>query len=303
MRVKIEDMILFNKLADTLNFSVAAEALRIPISTLSRRIAAFEKELNIPILIRSTRQVKLTPEGENILLYCREILSKKNELEEYVTGNYHNESGDLVVVASNSTISFLTRHFILAFSDKYPNIHVILKDIGMLAYDEQRDITLTTQYPKDPSLVVTRVTTIKKYFFASPSYIAQHGEPLVTEDLAFHHVLRVKNEFDTEISDYYGQLGISHVGNKNEVTYSDMLHALDMAVNGLGIVWAPLAMIQRRTQPGQLKMLFGENSAVNVLGYAVYKKRFIQPSKIVCFVSELKNLAIALAKTKNGPNE
>lgn len=288
MRLKIEDMVLFAKVAETLNFSHAADELDIPLSTLSRRIALFEKELQIPLFERSTRQVCLTDEGKDILIYCRDIVSKKSELEDYITGSYYKPSGDLTIVASYSTISFLTRNFILAFSEKHPDINIIFKTIIDSSDDIGGDILLTTCVPKNDNLMITRISIIKKRFFASPDYIAKYGEPLTLQDLSKHNVLLVKNTFYPELSDYFLQLGVTDSIQKNTITYSDVSHALDIALSGKGILWAPMTMVQRRVQPDALKALFDEKSIIDVVGYAVYKQRFVQPNKIRCFIDELK---------------
>ncbi|MGL5343509.1 MAG: LysR family transcriptional regulator [Plesiomonas sp.] len=288
MRLKIEDMVLFAKVAETLNFSHAADELGIPLSTLSRRIALFEKELQIPLFERSTRQVCLTYEGKNILVYCCDIINKKNELEGYITGSYYKYSGDLTVVASYSTISFLIRNFIQAFSEKYPDINVIFKTMIDTTDDIGGDILLTGRLPKNDNLMITRISTVKKRFFASPAYIAQYGEPLTLQELSTHNVLLVKNAFYPELSDYYTQLEMTGTLKKNTNTYSDISHALDIALNGKGILWAPVAMVKRRVKPEALKILFDEKSIIDVFGYAIYKQRFVQPNKIRCFIDELK---------------
>ncbi|MGL6117304.1 LysR family transcriptional regulator [Plesiomonas sp.] len=289
MRLKIEDMVLFAKVAETLNFSHAADELEIPLSTLSRRIALFEKELQIPLFERSTRQVCLTDEGKDILIYCRDIVSKKSELEDYIIGSYYKASGDLTIVASYSTISFLTRNFIMEFSEKYPDINIIFKTMIDTVDDIGGDILLTTCVPKNDNLMITRISTVKKRFFASPAYIAKYGEPLTLQELSSHNVLLVKNVFYPELSDYFLQLGITYSIQKNTITYSDVSHALDIALSGKGILWAPITMVQRRVQPDVLKALFDDKSIIDVVGYAVYKQRFVQPNKIRCFIDELKN--------------
>ncbi|MGL4336633.1 MAG: LysR substrate-binding domain-containing protein, partial [Turicibacter sp.] len=231
----------------------------------------------------------LTDEGKDILIYCRDIVSKKSELEDYIIGSYYKASGDLTIVASYSTISFLTRNFIMEFSEKYPDINIIFKTMIDTVDDIGGDILLTSCVPKNDNLMITRISTVKKRFFASPAYIAQYGEPLTLQELSNHNVLLVKNVFYPELSDYFLQLGITYSIQKNTITYSDVSHALDIALSGKGILWAPITMVQRRVQPDVLKALFDDKSIIDVVGYAVYKQRFVQPNKIRCFIDELKN--------------
>ncbi|MGL4601503.1 MAG: LysR family transcriptional regulator [Plesiomonas sp.] len=288
MRIKIEDMLLFAKVAETLNFSHAADELSIPLSTLSRRIALFEKELQIPLFERSTRQVELTDEGRDVLMYCRDIVSKSNELEDYIAGSYYKTAGDLIIVASHATISFLTRNFILNFLEKYPEINVIFKTTIDTVDGIGGDILLTGRLPKNESLISTRISTVKKRFFAAPSYIEKHGEPRTLQELSKHKILLVKNDFHPESSDYYKKLGIIEPEQKNNIVYSDVLHALETAINGKGILLASVVMIKNRAPKDSLKMLLDEKSTINIFSYAVYKQRFVQPNKIRSFITELK---------------
>ena len=62
----LDNLHLFIAVADAGGFSRAAERLDLPVATLSRRIATLEKELNIPLFKRNTRNVSLTPAGEEL---------------------------------------------------------------------------------------------------------------------------------------------------------------------------------------------------------------------------------------------
>jgi DNA-binding transcriptional LysR family regulator len=60
----LADLALFVEVANTRNFSRAAVALGMPVSTLSRRISALERELGFHLIYRSTRAFQLTDAGQ-----------------------------------------------------------------------------------------------------------------------------------------------------------------------------------------------------------------------------------------------
>ena len=60
----LHDMTLFVEVARTGSFSRASANIRVPGATLSRRIAALEREFGVRLFDRTTRKVKLTDDGE-----------------------------------------------------------------------------------------------------------------------------------------------------------------------------------------------------------------------------------------------
>lgn len=64
MNILLRDMPLFVEVAKHKSFTLAAEALDMYISTLSRKIAQLEKELGVQLFLRSTRHVELTESGD-----------------------------------------------------------------------------------------------------------------------------------------------------------------------------------------------------------------------------------------------
>ena len=59
----LHDMTLFVEVARTKNFSAAGRNLGVPVATLSRRIAAVEREFGVRLFDRTTRRVELTEAG------------------------------------------------------------------------------------------------------------------------------------------------------------------------------------------------------------------------------------------------
>lgn len=292
MRLKIEDMVMFSKVAEKLSFMNAATELNIPQSTLSRRIRLFEEELNIPLFDRSKRQVTLSKEGEEVLAYCREIVDKKNELESFIESTYHTNSGKLTIVASSTISQNLSAGFLDFFFSRHPNISIEFQTI----YDGYSyfngDILLTCVLPKDESLIATKFSSEEKTFFASSAYLKKHGVPKSIDDLLQHKILCVKNPFYPDINQSYPDVGFDNSSNK--IVYSDISQALYAALKGGGVLWATKNLVATKVESGKLNVLFDGNLSVELSGYAVYKPRFIQPNKITSFINEIKNYVASL---------
>ncbi|MGL6001076.1 MAG: LysR family transcriptional regulator [Plesiomonas sp.] len=291
MRLKIEDMVMFAKVSDTLNFNKAADELNIPSSTLSRRIYALEKALNVPLFDRSTRHVELTDAGKKIITYCNEIIRKKNELEYFIDANYNQGSGTLVVVASHSAASLLSKKFLPSFINKYNNITITLKSSTDINDEIEGDILITSMLPKNDCLVATKIGTLTRSFFVSNEYIQRYGSPLSLQDLKHHTVLHVGNAFEQNLTMYYYKMGIEFPSTPPNLNIKclDVFHAIEDAVNGRGILWTSALLVEKQLSSGELHILFNESFDMETPCYAVYKYLFNQPKKITAFILELKS--------------
>lgn len=74
--MEIRQLRYFIAVADTLNFSRAAESVYLSQSALSRQIMDLEKEVGLPLLRRSTRQVELTEAGKALQKGAKELISR-----------------------------------------------------------------------------------------------------------------------------------------------------------------------------------------------------------------------------------
>ncbi|MBQ3425055.1 MAG: LysR family transcriptional regulator [Clostridia bacterium] len=111
----------FLVLAETCSFAEAAQRLYMNQSTLSKHIKALETELGVTLFDRSTRQVAITPYGEHLLPYARQI--------EALTFRYESELaqrvGNLLTVGTIPTMTeYDIVHLILRFKEQHPEIRL-----------------------------------------------------------------------------------------------------------------------------------------------------------------------------------
>ncbi|MDE1145844.1 MAG: LysR family transcriptional regulator [Azospirillaceae bacterium] len=104
----------FVALARECHFARAAEACNIAQPTLSAAIQKLEEDLDVRLVVRSHRFVGLTPEGEKLLAWGRQILTDYNSLRDDLAGLRRGLTGTLrlgVIPAAMPTVSFLTARF------------------------------------------------------------------------------------------------------------------------------------------------------------------------------------------------
>ena len=82
MKSTIEELVAFIAIVDTGSFVAAAEHLKQTPSGVSRSLTRLEAKLDVTLLERTTRKLKLTQEGQQFLVKARKILNELNAAEE-----------------------------------------------------------------------------------------------------------------------------------------------------------------------------------------------------------------------------
>src|SRR5688500_17344120 len=92
-------MSVFVAVVSAASLSAASRALRMPLPTVSRRVAELEAHLDAKLLVRGTRKLTLTEAGESYLDACRRILESVSEAERRAAVEYNSPQGELVITA------------------------------------------------------------------------------------------------------------------------------------------------------------------------------------------------------------
>lgn len=173
------------------SLSAAARRLRVPLTTVSRKVADLERHLRTRLLTRTSRRVDLTEAGQAYVTAARRILEQVHEAERAATGEYSAPRGDLVVTAP---VVFGRRHMIPIVSDflaAYPEIAIrlLLIDRSVNLVEDHIDVALRIGLLADSALVATRVGFVRRVVCASPDYLAHRGTPAEPTDLKAHDLV------------------------------------------------------------------------------------------------------------------
>jgi DNA-binding transcriptional LysR family regulator len=186
--------------AESGSLSKASRNLRLPLATVSRKVAELEAHLNATLLIRSARGLELTPAGRSYVTAAKAILEQVTEAERAAAGEYTEPKGDLVVTAP---IMFGRMHVlpvVTRFLAAYPEVSVGLVMTDRVAHflDDQVDVALRIGPLPDSSLIATRLGTVRHVICASPDYLAANGIPSTPDDLARHSVISFSKHLRVE---------------------------------------------------------------------------------------------------------
>ena len=96
---RLDAMATLLAVVDTGSFSAASRKLRVPVTTVSRRVADLESHLRTKLLQRTTRKVTLTDAGAPYVAVCRRLIEQLEEAERTAAGEYQSPRGELTVTA------------------------------------------------------------------------------------------------------------------------------------------------------------------------------------------------------------
>lgn len=186
---KVDAMRLFARIVERRSFTLAAQDLELPRSTVTEVVKRLESRLGARLLERTTRQVRPTLDGEAYYQRCLAILAEIEEAEAAFTGA--KPSGLLRVHVQGT----LARHFMLpglpSFLERYPGIQLRIGE-GDRYVDLVRegvDCVLRVGKPADSSMVGRQVTVLEEATCASPGYLERHGMPKSPDDLDGHRMI------------------------------------------------------------------------------------------------------------------
>lgn len=129
MRMSIKQLRAFLAVAHTLNFAHASERLNMSQPALSLTIKGLEEVLGGPLLLRTTRRVTLTQEGETLLAMARQLLADWDNTEEAMRQRFTLQRGKVSVAAMPSFAANVLPPVLKTFRDRYAGINVTVHDV------------------------------------------------------------------------------------------------------------------------------------------------------------------------------
>lgn len=254
---RFQEMQVFARIAERHSFSKAAEDLRIPPATVTNLIKRLEQRLGARLLERTTRQVRLTHDGE---IYYRRCVRLLADLEEADGAFLDKAPKGLLRVNAQGT---LARHFVMpglpGFLARYPDItlHLGEDDRYVDLVREGVDCVLRAGELQDSSLAGRRIALMPQVTVASPAYLARCGEPAGLEDLSAHWAVNFQSSATGRAlaMDFLVEGRSVQVTPRAAVSVSGAELYTGAALAGLGLIQVPRYRVERELADGQLKVV------------------------------------------------
>lgn len=190
--VQLGSIALFCQAAEQESFSRAAEVLGLTPASVSRSIKRLEERLGVRLFSRTTRIVRLTPEGQLYLQECRQALEQIAAAGHALAGNQKVPSGLLRISVGTLYANYRLLPILQQFTSAYPQIELELSLSNRVVdiIDEGFDLAIRIGIQHDSRLIAHKIEDASVGIFATPGYIALRGKPETLDDLSSHDCLQ-----------------------------------------------------------------------------------------------------------------
>jgi LysR family transcriptional regulator for bpeEF and oprC len=187
----LNDTLIFAKVVEQGSFTAAAKALGLPKTTVSRKVQELEERLGAQLLNRTTRKLGLTEAGAVYHDHSARIARELEEAESAVGQLQGGPRGWLRVTAPYSIGVLWIAPLLSEFHQRYPEVRIDLNlsNEKLDLISGETDVALRIGALPDSNLVARRLASFRTQVYASPEYLARHGEPLHPDDLQHHRTL------------------------------------------------------------------------------------------------------------------
>jgi DNA-binding transcriptional LysR family regulator len=184
-------LVVFAKVVEAKSFSKAARRLGMPVSTVSRRVAELEDQLGVRLLDRSTRSLRLTDLGSDVLEHAQRSAEASEAVQNIISNRQETVSGTLRLSAPPNISDTFLSPLITAFQASYPNVRVrvLIAERFVDHISDGVDIAFRLGALKDSSLVARRILTYRHRLVASPAYLKSCRPPEKPQDLLSHRLI------------------------------------------------------------------------------------------------------------------
>jgi DNA-binding transcriptional LysR family regulator len=190
---RFEAMRVFTRVVERRSFTVAADDLGLPRSTVTDAVKTLEARLGVRLLERTTRQVRPTLDGEAHYRRCLSLISDLEDAEGAFGGA---RPRGLLRLEVQGT---LARHFLLPnlpdFFAEYPDIEINMSesDRWIDLVREGVDCVLRFGQLPDSDLIARQVVVLERLTCAAPNYFERHGMPTGPDALDGHRMIGLRS--------------------------------------------------------------------------------------------------------------
>ena len=285
------DLGFFSKLVSAGSLSAAAREMGITTPAVSKHLAQMESRLGIPLVVRTTRRMSLTPEGELYLERARRILGEIEDMEQVLGVSKEVPKGLLRV---NATLGFGRSHvapLISRFVRKYPKVEVQLQlSVNPPPLTEDSfDVCIRFGEPPDTRVIARHIAPNRRLLCASPAYLARHGTPKLPHELAHHNCIGIRQGEEAygvwRLSSGRGRHAVSEsVKIRGNLTTNDGEIAVNWALDGHGILMRAEWDIERYLQSGRLVQVLPQYYTPDADIHAVSPQHHQRAARVRAFV-------------------
>ena len=161
--MNLKQLDAFVQVAEGGSFSRAAKELYLTQPTISAHIASLEKELNVRLFIRNTKEVSLSEDGKELYKYAKPMMDLEHKIEERFGSGEEPGKHCITIAASTVPAQYLLPAILKRYNEKYPE-----EQLKILEMDSAKVVLRVIDHMVDVGL--TGTTLEKKHCRYVPFY-------------------------------------------------------------------------------------------------------------------------------------
>lgn len=286
---RLDDLRAFVAIVDRGSLTSAARQLGRSLQSVSRSLAALEREIGVELLRRTTRRSAPTQAGIALFRRVKPALAEIDAAALDAADKRAEPSGLLRVSSSSAFAPLYLVPVIAAFLEVHSQVELELElsDAYVDLIERGFDLAVRIGELPDSGLMAKRLADLRRVVFASPGYFAAHGRPKRPEDLARHQCLLRTAARDGDAWPFTidGRLRKIKVGGRFRT--SGATAANEAAVQGLGIANAPLWQVRPLLDQRRVELALTRFEPPPIPLHAVWPASRMLPAKTRLFVDFL----------------
>lgn len=277
----------FIRVVDTGSFSAAARDLGVGQPSVSKLIAAIEEQLQVRLLVRTTRRLTATEAGQIYYEHARRALDEAHEAEALARGAATGLEGRLRICAP---VTFARLHLapaLGAFMDLHPSLklEVVMDDRAVDLLEENIDVAFRLGDLPDSTLTARKLASSDRLVVASPDYLKRRGRPLSPGDLLSHEAIVYSQPAGGAVWQFRRGTAESSVTLRTRLSFTAAEGVREGVLTGLGVTMASRWMFAPELEAGRVVPLLEDWSLSPVDLWAIYPAGRLPSAKARAFVS------------------
>lgn len=291
----LQQLLAFSETAKRGGFAAAARELGSSPSTLAKAVARLEASLGLRLFHRTTRQVRLTSDGERLFLRCQRVLAELEAMQSEASSTRGAPTGTLridmpIVFGRKVVLPVLAR-----LLEAHPGLEVDARFSDAYAdlVKDSIDVAIRIGDLQDSTLVARRIADQHLLLVAAPAYLRRHGTPLALDDLEKHqHILfRMPGRGHDRPQQFRVRGRTVTRAPERGVRVNDGDAMVQSAVLGLGLTQLPHYMVDAELDAGSLVELLPQHRPPAMPIHAVMPGRRMVPARVRLLLEALDGLA------------
>ena len=288
-RLDLNSLRLYYDVVNARSMTRAAELLRIPKSTISRRLALLEQHVGSILLKKGPRRLTTTDIGAVLYEHCRRVVEEVEEAGLETAQMQSALRGTLrVSIPIDFGNAWLSRAM-AEFIRNYPDIHLEI-DANSRAVDPREDpydIAIQMGPVKESGLTYRRIATVTRGVYASPEYLARRGAPRSVDEFQQHDCILTEQQRQDGVWTFRNRSQHRFTEVVGKVVVNNIGIARELAIGHVGLSMLPNIMCRNDVRANRLVRVLTEWESPPMHATALILSRKGIPNKTRVFLDFL----------------